>query len=83
MEYHMVIMGLLPFNIYINDLFLISNRAKICRYADDTILFDCNKNLKDLVINLEYDSAIAISYFNYNYMEVNEEQFRLQVTGHK
>ena len=55
------ILGALIFNIYINDLFFIINETKICNYADDTTLFDCNQNLNDLMINLEHDSAMAIS----------------------
>ena len=45
------ILGPLLFNIYINDLFFIINETKICNYADDITLFDCNKNLNDLMIN--------------------------------
>ena len=58
------ILGPLLFNIYINDLFFIINETKICNYADDTTLFDCNKNLNDLMINLEHDSAMATRGLN-------------------
>ena len=64
------ILSPLLFNIYINDLFFIINETKICNYADDTTLFDCNKNLNDLMINLEHDSLTAISWFKYNYMKL-------------
>ena len=77
------ILGPLLFNIYINDLFFIINETKICNYADDTTLFDCDKNLNDLMINLEHDSAMAISWFKYNYMKLNEEKCHLLIFGHR
>ena len=32
-------LGLLLFNIYINDLFFLTEKTKVCNYADDTTLF--------------------------------------------
>ena len=77
------ILGPLLFNIYINDLFFIINKTKICNYADDTTLFECNKNFNDLIINLEHHSSTAISRFKYNYMKLNEEKCHLLMSGHK
>ena len=75
------ILGPLLLNIYIKDLFCIINETKICNYAADTTLLDCNKSLNDLMINLEQDSSTA--WFMYNYMKLNEEKCQFLLSGHK
>ena len=72
------VLGPLLFNIYINDLFFELNETRVFNYADDTTLFDCRKNLNDLIRNLEHDSKIAITWFEDNYMKLNEEKCNLQ-----
>ena len=39
------VLGPLLFNIYINDLLLFIQKLDICSYADDTIIYACDKNL--------------------------------------
>ena len=77
------ILGPLIFNIYINDLFMVLNETNICNYADDTTLSDIGKNLNDLTKHLEHDSLVAISWFKYNCMNLNEEKCHFLVSGHK
>ena len=77
------VLGPLLFNIYLNDLLWFMEMGKVCNYADDTTLYDCNKNLNVLTDNLEKDSAIAIEWFGWNYMILNTDQCKLIVAGHK
>ena len=77
------VLGPLLFNIYINDLFFEPSQTRVCNYADDTTLFDCRKNLNDLITNLEHDSKIAITWFEDNYMKLNEEKCHFIISGHK
>ena len=77
------VLGPLLFNIYINDLFFELSQTRVCNYADDTTLFDCRKNLNDLITNLEHDSKIAITWFEDNYMKLNEEKCHFIISGHK
>ena len=39
------ILGSFFFNIFINDLFLFTNKSEICNYADDNTLYFTNKNI--------------------------------------
>ena len=77
------VLGPLLFNIYINDLFLVNNRTNACNYADDTTLYMCDRNLHNMTQNLEHDSALAIEWFNNNYMKLNEDKCHFFVSGHK
>ena len=52
------ILGLLLFNIYINDLFFIIEEVEQSNYADDTSLHVCNKDLPNLLNSLEHDTHI-------------------------
>ena len=63
--------GPLLFNIYINGLFFIIHEANVCNYADDTTLYACDKNLNDLMRNLEHDSLLSLMCFEENYMTFN------------
>ena len=56
------ILGLLLFNIYINDLFFILENTHVCNYADDTGLHVCDKELFNLRSSLEHDTCLAIEW---------------------
>ena len=46
------------YNIYLNDLFFLSNYTEICNFADDTIFFARGKDLGSLVNRLAHDSFL-------------------------
>ena len=77
------VLGPLLFNIYLNDLLWFIEEGEVCNYADDTTLYDTNKVLDILINNLEKDSAIAIKWFEINYMSLNTPKCKLLVAGHK
>ena len=77
------ILGPLLFNIYINDLFYILENTEVCNYADDTGLHACDRDLPNLLNNLEHDCSIAIEWFDNNYMKLNKGKCHLMVSGHK
>ena len=58
------ILGPLLFNVYINDLFFILEDTETCNYADDTCLYACDTDLKDLLTRLTHDSSLAIDWFD-------------------
>ena len=37
------ILGPLPFNIFINDFFLLRIKSEMCNFADDNTLYSCDK----------------------------------------
>ena len=73
------ILGLLLFNIYINDLFFALAGIGICNSADDTTRFVCDQSIENVFTKLENDAEIAISSFECNYMKMKafiESQFK-------
>ena len=77
------VLGTLLFNIYLNDLFYLTECTNVCNYADDTTFHACGSDLKDLITRLEHDSLLAIQWFQANYMKLNEEKCHLHISGHK
>ena len=43
------VLGPLLFNIYINDLFYLTEATEVCNFADDTTFYACDRNLDDLI----------------------------------
>ena len=50
----------LPFNIYINDLFLFSESFEIANYVDDCSPCEVGGSIDDVIHQLETDSRILI-----------------------
>ena len=49
----------LLFNIYLNDLFFLTESTDVCNFADDTTFYACDRNLNDLINRLEHDSFLV------------------------
>ena len=77
------VLGPILFNIYINDLFYLTEETDVCNYADDTTFHACDTDLNDLILRLEHDSKLAIEWFENNYMKLNESKCHLLISGHK
>ena len=73
----------LLFNIYLNDLFYVTNLTDVCNYADDTTFHACDMNLNTVITRLEHDSHIAIEWFENNYMKLNENKCHFLLSGYK
>ena len=43
------VLGPLLLNIHINDIFLLMSRTEICNYADDTTLYSCDYEVKNVI----------------------------------
>ena len=67
-------MGLILFNIFIDDMFYLMGEAEICNYADD-YFYTCDTAI-DLVIHKleEYGFDIA-SWLSKRFMKLDEESF--------
>ena len=76
------VLGLLLFNLYINDLFYIIN-TDICNYADDTTPYAVDMTLEGLMTKLECTTNSAIQWFCNNGMRLNYSKCHLIVCGHK
>ena len=77
------VLGPLFFNIYLNDLFYLTECTNVCNYADDTTFHACDSDLKDLTTRLEHDFSLGVEWFETNYMKLNEEKCHLLISGDK
>ena len=76
------VLDLLLYNIYLNDLFFLVDYTEVGNFADDTTFFACDKDLGSLINRLEYDSLLAIEWFQNSYMKLNEDMCHLIVGGY-
>ena len=74
---------LLLFNIYINDLFSLAKNTNVRNYVDDATFYACESDSHSLNLKLEHDSVLAIEWFEYSYMKLNQGKYHLTVSGHK
>ena len=77
------VLGPLLFNIYINDLFYLTEMTDVCNYADDTTFHACDLDLKSLITRLEHDAALAIEWFESKYMKLNLDKCHFLFSRHK
>ena len=54
------VLGLLIFNIYLNNLIFLVDHTEVCNFVDDTTPFACDKDLGSLTNRLEHHSFLAI-----------------------
>ena len=71
------------FNIYLNDLFYIAESTNVRNFADDTTFYVCDKDANSLINRLEYDSYLAIEWFENNSMKLNQNKCYLLFSGFK
>ena len=67
------ILGLLLFNLSINDLFLFLERTNICNFADDNTIYRCDSVLEIILEDLQHDMKILLNWFKINLMKPNPE----------
>ena len=76
-------LGLFLFNIYLNDLFYLTEMTQLCNFADDTTFYVCDKDLNILINRLEHDTSLAVEWFENNFMKLNQDKCHLLVSGHE
>ena len=65
------ILGLLLFNIYLNDLFSFVKDVGICNFADDTTTYIFDESSENVLKSLEKNSMLAVRWFESNCMKLN------------
>ena len=75
--------GTLRVNIYLNDLFFLSEFTDLCNFADDITFYACDMNLNSLIKRLEQDGFLTIEWFENNNMKLNRGKCHLLVSGYK
>ena len=76
-------LGPLLFNIYIIDLFYLTEMTDLCNYVDDTTFYACDLDLKSLITRLGHDAALAIGWFESSHMMLNQDKCHVLFSGHK
>ena len=72
------------FNIYLNNLFYLTESTEFCNFAADDITFStCDKALNFLIKRMQHDSLLAIEWFQNNNMKLNQETCHLLLSGYK
>ena len=77
------VLGPLLLNIYLNDLFYITEMTNVYNYAGDTTFNACDSDLESLIQRLEYDSMLATEWFESNYTKLNNDKCHLLVSVYK
>ena len=73
------IVGRILFNIFVNDLFIFINKAKLANFADNNTIYANSAEMKTLLDILEKDSEAAIKWFKQNEDIVNPGKFQEMV----
>ena len=77
------ILGLLLFNIFINDLFVNIVKSEVCSFADDNTLYSFDKKLITIFSNLKYDLGNVLSWFQANSVKANSSKLQFIILGDK
>ena len=77
------VLGPLLFNIYISNLFYLTDMTDVCNYADDATFHACDLDLKRLITRLEHDAPLAMEWFESNDMKLNQDKCHFLISEHK
>ena len=69
------------FNIYLNDMFFEFVNTQVCNIADDTTIFACGMELRNIIERLENDITSVIYWFSANFMVLNAPKCHLLVSS--
>ena len=77
------ILGLLLFNVFLNDIFYFVHDSALYNYADDNTLSYIHNDCKVLKDVLQKDSETLIKWFDFNSMKANPDKFQAICLGKK
>ena len=69
------IIGLILFNVFINELFYRFKESELHKFVDDSTISSVEFSVKNLLKTLERESQIATDWFKENHMIVNADKF--------
>ena len=55
-------------------LFYITESTNVCNYTDNTAFHTCDLDFTNLINRLDYDSVLAIGWFEINYVKINKDK---------
>ena len=71
------ILGLILFNIFMNDLIFFIQETEVCNFADDITVYLCALNYKEAGHKLSNDTYIVLNWFKVNSMVANPSKFQI------
>ena len=77
------VVGPVLINIYINDMIFELNEIDIYNFANDTIPYVCDSNLKSVLGKLEHNSELPTAWFEMNDMKLNTDKCHLLISVNK
>ena len=75
------VLGPLLFNIYVANTFYLMNGTTICNYADDTTLYSCDCEVKNVIKKLEQSTNHLAKWFPENHMKLMRVNVTLSLFG--
>ena len=76
-------MGPLLFNIFVCDLFLITDDFEMANYADDTTPYVCGIDITSVIKSLENAAEIVFTWFKNNHMKGNKDKYHVVLSTHE
>ena len=67
------VLGPLPFNIFIGDIFLFLQKRDLANYADDTTMYASDKRASIIIDSLSYEFTILSKCFHNNFIVLNPD----------
>ena len=58
-------------------------KSEICNFADDNIVYDCGKDLPNILEKLKHDMKILLTWFRINSLQANLGKFQFMILGKK
>ena len=77
------ILGLLVFNIFLNDIFYFTSNGNLYNYSDDNTLYSIGKNLNMVKEILKINFLIMQKWFYQNHMVLNPGKCHYLVLGNR
>ena len=70
-------------NIFICDLFLITDDFEMANYADDRTPCVCGKDITSVIKSLENAAEIVFTWFKNNHMKGNKDKYHVVLSTHE
>ena len=77
------ILGLLLFNIFLNDIFFFVKDSQITNYADDNTPYAAEDSVEKLIETLERETHILFEWFKFNEMKSNTDKCHLLIVNNQ
>ena len=68
------ILGPLPFNVYLCDVFFLLKDMHVAKYADDTTPYIYGGNIESVIKSLEKSTNLLLNWFKSNHMKGNADK---------